>query len=374
MIEKKVAYQGPEGHRFLWGTTMMRFWCWHLGKPAGFHPSQAPAGSAAVSSNTGSMKAGAQPPDRKWKGWNWVWVQEEWTRTGPHFLFLTCGTSFAIGTLKQEPAGAPVPVPWRLFLPGLVLSSALCCLDLRLQSWYKYCTFSWMRYRLETRTSKTEIKKKGAGSHSQHWGMTKVEKVSFDAAMSLRLPSTCPPDAENNCSLRQIARHRDFCCRQSVACLRAANPGRLEAMKRISSLVWAQISQEAATGASVSLSPHRLGPAVSSRAISNLRSGKRFYNSFLFRLSVWKLCGLEAGEILCGSLRCLGSAISKEIQPCVWFVSVSIRLMRWMMGRKTKRGFGLKPDEPHCFSKYAPNQVVLLHLLPPEMFFFFMFM
>lgn len=69
--------------------------------------------------------------------------------------------------IKTGASWGPVPVPWRLFLPGLVLSSALCCLDLQLQSWYKYCTFSWTRYRLETRTSKTELKKKG-GPHSQH--------------------------------------------------------------------------------------------------------------------------------------------------------------------------------------------------------------
>lgn len=115
--------------------------------------------SAAASSNTGSVKVGVQPPDRKWKGWNWVCVQEEWTLTGPHFLFLTCGTSFVFQYVKTGPSWASVAFPRRLFLPGLVLSSALCCLDLRLQSWYKYCTFSWTRYRLETRTSKTEIKK-----------------------------------------------------------------------------------------------------------------------------------------------------------------------------------------------------------------------
>lgn len=125
-------------------------------------------------------------------------------------------------SIKTGPSWAPVPFPWRLFLPRLVLSSAFCCLDLRLQSWYKYCTFSWTRYRLETRTSKTEIKKKKGVGHILN--IEAWPKVSFDAAMSLRLPSTCPLDVENNCSLRQIARHRHFCCRQSVVCLCAATP------------------------------------------------------------------------------------------------------------------------------------------------------
>lgn len=69
--------------------------------------------------------------------------------------------------------------------------------------------------------------KRRAGPHSERCDGTEVEKVSFDAAMLLRLLNTCPLDAENNCSLRQIARHRHFCCRQAVVCLCAATPGRL---------------------------------------------------------------------------------------------------------------------------------------------------
>lgn len=69
---------------------------------------------------------------------------------------------FGFGYIKTGASWAPVRLPRSLVLPWLVLSSALCCLDLRLPSWYKYYTFSWTSYRLERRTWKTEIKK-GAG-------------------------------------------------------------------------------------------------------------------------------------------------------------------------------------------------------------------
>lgn len=149
--------------------------CWNLGKPAGVLSKSGPRGLCCC----------CVFKYRKCEGWSAAPGQEverlelgpcaeKLTLTGPHFLFLTCGTSSVFSVLKQDPAGLG-PFPWRLFLPGLVLSSALCCLDLRLQSWYKYHTFSWTRYsrntaqtaesrasRLEMRTLKTEIKRGGA--------------------------------------------------------------------------------------------------------------------------------------------------------------------------------------------------------------------
>lgn len=100
--------------------------------------------------------------------------------------------------LKQDPAG-PGPFPWRLFIPGLVLSSAFCCLDLLLRSWYKYHTFSWTGYSWNTeqrraswprmRKLKTEIKRGGALSEYQ--GMTEWKRVSFHALMTIWLLCTC---------------------------------------------------------------------------------------------------------------------------------------------------------------------------------------
>lgn len=149
----------------------MRFWCWHLGKPAGFHPSQAAVGPAAASSNTGSVKAGVQPPDRKWKGWNWVCVQEELTLTGPHFLFLTCGTSFVFSILKQDPAGPQPRPPGGYFCQGWYCPQASAVWISGCRAGINTAHFPGRETaeresgasRLETRTPKTEIKKKKKG-------------------------------------------------------------------------------------------------------------------------------------------------------------------------------------------------------------------
>lgn len=87
---------------------------------------------------TGSLRAGIGP------------VCREADSTGPHFLFLTCGTSPTFSVLKQDLVG-PGPFPWRLFMPGLALSLVLCCSHLLLRSWYKYQTFSWTGYSWDAR-------------------------------------------------------------------------------------------------------------------------------------------------------------------------------------------------------------------------------
>lgn len=46
---------------------------------------------------------------------------------------------------------------------------------------------------------------------------------------------------------------------------------------------------------------------------------KVVYDSFLFRLSVWNLCGLKVSTNPCGWLHCLGSAISRQTSPCLAF-------------------------------------------------------
>lgn len=45
---------------------------------------------------------------------------------------------------------------------------------------------------------------------------------------------------------------------------------------------------------------------------------KVVYDSFLFRLIVWNLCGLEDSRNLCDWLHCLGHAFLKETQLRAW--------------------------------------------------------
>lgn len=148
-------------------------------KTCSFHPSQAAVGPAAASSNTGSVKAGVQPPDRKWKGWNWVCVQEELTLTGPHFLFLTCGTSFVFSILKQDPAGPQPRPPGGYFGQGWYCPQASAVWISGCRAGINTAHFPGRdtaeresgASRLETRTPKTEIKKKRkkrGGAHSEH--------------------------------------------------------------------------------------------------------------------------------------------------------------------------------------------------------------
>lgn len=83
---------------------------------------------------------------------------------------LTCGTSLVLQYFKKGRAWSG-SFPRRLFMPELVLSPGLCWLDLQLWSWYKYHTFSWTAYSLntdqkraswpKTRKLKTEIKRGG---------------------------------------------------------------------------------------------------------------------------------------------------------------------------------------------------------------------
>lgn len=61
-------------------------------------------------------------------------------------------------------------------MPGLVLSSAFCCLDLLLWSWYKYHTFSWTAYSWSTEL-KTEIKR--GGVPSKHQDITEWKRSYF---------------------------------------------------------------------------------------------------------------------------------------------------------------------------------------------------
>lgn len=132
-------------------------------------------------------------------------MQRKADSTGPHFLFWHVELPPFFSILKEGPA-RPDLFPWRLFVPGLVLSSELCCLDLLLWSWYKYHTFSWNGYSWngeqqrrgwpKMRKLETEIKRGGALSKPED--VHKWKRSNFTVHYCLLY--TCPHVSKNETS------------------------------------------------------------------------------------------------------------------------------------------------------------------------------
>lgn len=163
-------------------------------------------------------------------------------------------------------------------MPGLVLSSAFCCLDLLLWSWYKYHTFSWTAYSWSTEL-KTEIKRGGVPSRHH-----RVEKVLFHAPLLIWLLYTCPFSVNDTWGLH-VRSTWGGACFPSLDLWKA--------MRRISSERRFQKRLQPELQSHFPLAVW--GPQLKSQYIQS-KCWKVVYDSFLFRLSVWNLCGLKVSR------------------------------------------------------------------------------
>lgn len=160
-------------------------------------------------------------------------------------------------------------------MPGLVLSSAFCCLDLLLWSWYKYHTFSWTAYSWSTEL-KTKIKR--GGVPSKHQDITEWKRSYFMLHYWF-----------GSCTLVLFLWmiHGDYTCG-----LHEVGPVFLHwTFEKLWEEFHLRLQPELQSHFPLAV----WGPQLKSRYIQS-KCWKVVYDSFLFRLSVWNLCGLKVSR------------------------------------------------------------------------------